>query len=105
MKFRSLYRLETRGLLTFPIVGVAVHDWTLPDGSLRQAILVSAVQTSCCGFGGARLHRLYITTATENWSDEERVPSPQPESSTRATRIRPGSRRRRSARTPSAGGT
>ena len=28
MTFRSLYRLEYRGLLSFPIVGVAVDDWT-----------------------------------------------------------------------------
>jgi glucose-6-phosphate 1-dehydrogenase len=28
MTFRSLYRLEERGLLTCPIVGVAVDDWT-----------------------------------------------------------------------------
>jgi glucose-6-phosphate 1-dehydrogenase len=28
MTFRSLYRLEARGLLTVPIVGVAVDDWT-----------------------------------------------------------------------------
>ena len=29
MTFRSLYRLEQRGLLTCPIVGVAVDDWTV----------------------------------------------------------------------------
>jgi glucose-6-phosphate 1-dehydrogenase len=29
MTFRSLYRLEERGLLDVPIVGVAVDDWTL----------------------------------------------------------------------------
>jgi glucose-6-phosphate 1-dehydrogenase len=29
MTFRSLYRLEARGLLSFPIVGVAVDDWTV----------------------------------------------------------------------------
>src|SRR5689334_17916326 len=29
MTFRSLYRLERRGLLTCPIVGVAVDDWTV----------------------------------------------------------------------------
>ncbi len=29
MTFRSLYRLERRGLLSFPIVGVAFDDWTL----------------------------------------------------------------------------
>ncbi|MGH9227527.1 MAG: glucose-6-phosphate dehydrogenase [Acidimicrobiales bacterium] len=34
MTFRSLYRLERRGLLTCPIVGVAVDDWT--DDHLRN---------------------------------------------------------------------
>src|SRR5690349_23490648 len=29
MTFRSLYRLERRGLLDCPIVGVAGNDWTL----------------------------------------------------------------------------
>src|SRR3954449_5602944 len=28
MTFRSLYRLEKRGLLGCPVVGVAVDDWT-----------------------------------------------------------------------------
>src|SRR5215472_11108928 len=31
MTFRSLYRLEARGLLDCPIVGVAVDDWSLDD--------------------------------------------------------------------------
>jgi glucose-6-phosphate 1-dehydrogenase len=31
MTFRSLYRLEARGLLHCPIVGVAVNDWTLAE--------------------------------------------------------------------------
>jgi glucose-6-phosphate 1-dehydrogenase len=31
MTFRSLYRLERRGLLTCPIVGVAVDNWTVED--------------------------------------------------------------------------
>ena len=34
MTFRSLYRLERRELLTCPVVGVAVDDWTVED--LRQ---------------------------------------------------------------------
>src|SRR3954454_18296827 len=34
MTLRSLYRLERRGLLSCPIVGVAVDDWTVDD--LRQ---------------------------------------------------------------------
>src|SRR3954451_16213254 len=29
MTFRSLYRLERRGLLTCPVVGVAAQDWTV----------------------------------------------------------------------------
>src|SRR3954463_9604060 len=29
MTFLSLYRLELRGLLSCPVVGVAVDDWTL----------------------------------------------------------------------------
>jgi len=31
MTFRSLYRLERRGLLGCPIVGVAVDDWSVDD--------------------------------------------------------------------------
>jgi glucose-6-phosphate 1-dehydrogenase len=34
MTFHSLYRLEARGLLSCPIVGVAANDWTVDD--LRQ---------------------------------------------------------------------
>jgi glucose-6-phosphate 1-dehydrogenase len=34
MTFRSLYRLERRGPLTCPVVGVAVDDWSTDD--LRQ---------------------------------------------------------------------
>ena len=31
MTFRSLYRLESRGLLDCPVVGVAVDDWSIED--------------------------------------------------------------------------
>src|SRR5256885_14192739 len=31
MTFHSLYRLERRGLLSCPIVGVAVSDWSVQD--------------------------------------------------------------------------
>jgi glucose-6-phosphate 1-dehydrogenase len=43
MTFRSLYRLERRGLLTCPIVGVAVDDWT--DDQLRDHARESIVGT------------------------------------------------------------
>ncbi len=41
MTFRSLYRLEQRGMLSFPIVGVAVDDWTLDQlvERARESIL------------------------------------------------------------------
>src|ERR1700759_4872587 len=41
MTFNSLYRLEQRGLLSCPIVGVAVSDWSVDDlrSHAREAIL------------------------------------------------------------------
>ncbi len=46
MTFHSLYRLEQRGLLSCPIVGVAVNDWSLDDlrSHARQAISDSGEQ-------------------------------------------------------------
>ena len=55
--------------------GGRVHRYS-PDGVLRQAITVPAKQTTCCGFAGPGLNRLYVTTATENWSDEQRRAEP-----------------------------
>jgi glucose-6-phosphate 1-dehydrogenase len=43
MTFRSLYRLEERGLLDCPIVGVAVDDWTVEQ--LRERARESIVST------------------------------------------------------------
>jgi len=44
MTFRSLYRLEQRGLLQCPVVGVAVDDWTVDQ-------LVERARTSIEGTG------------------------------------------------------
>ena len=46
MTLHSLYRLEARGLLTCPIVGVAVDDWTVDDlrERAREAIVASGEQ-------------------------------------------------------------
>ncbi len=44
MTFRSLYRLESRGLLECPIVGVAVDDWSVEQ-------LVDRARTSIQGTG------------------------------------------------------
>jgi glucose-6-phosphate 1-dehydrogenase len=43
MTFRSLYRLEARGMLDCPIVGVAVDDWSVED--LRQRARISIEET------------------------------------------------------------
>ena len=43
MTFRSLYRLEARGILDCPIVGVAVDDWT--DDQLKERARDSIVGT------------------------------------------------------------
>jgi glucose-6-phosphate 1-dehydrogenase len=43
MTFRSLYRLERRGLLNCPIIGVAVDDWSVAD--LREHARKSIAET------------------------------------------------------------
>ena len=43
MTFRSLYRLEKRGLLDCPIVGVAVDDWSVEQ--LEERARTSIVGT------------------------------------------------------------
>jgi glucose-6-phosphate 1-dehydrogenase len=42
MTFRSLYRLEQRGLLDCPIVGVAVDDWSVEDLRRRARTSIEA---------------------------------------------------------------
>jgi glucose-6-phosphate 1-dehydrogenase len=42
MTFRSLYRLEQRGLVDCPIVGVAVDDWTVDDLRRRARESIAA---------------------------------------------------------------
>jgi glucose-6-phosphate 1-dehydrogenase len=46
MTFNSLYRLEERGLLTCPIVGVAVSDWSADDlrSHARDAIVICGTE-------------------------------------------------------------
>jgi sugar lactone lactonase YvrE len=46
------------------------------EGVLRQTLPVPAEQTTCCAFAGPGLHRLYVTTATERWTDEQRRAEP-----------------------------
>jgi sugar lactone lactonase YvrE len=55
--------------------GGSVHRYS-PDGVLRQVLIVPAEQATCCAFAGPGLHRLYVTTGTEGWSDEQRRAEP-----------------------------
>src|ERR1700731_3713353 len=42
MTFHSLYRLERRGLLDCPIVGVAAEDWSVEDLRKRARTSIEA---------------------------------------------------------------
>ena len=55
--------------------GGRVHRYS-PDGELRETALVPAIQTTSCAFAGPGLNRLYVTTATEDWTDEQRRADP-----------------------------
>ena len=46
------------------------------DGTLREELPVPAVETTSCAFAGPGLHWLYVTTATEHWTDEQRRAAP-----------------------------
>ena len=55
--------------------GGRVHRYG-SDGALREAYPLPALQTTSCAFAGQGLHRLYVTTATEDWSDDQRREDP-----------------------------
>jgi sugar lactone lactonase YvrE len=46
------------------------------DGLLRDEIEIPARQTTSCAFAGPGMHWLYVTTATEDWSDADRRADP-----------------------------
>jgi hypothetical protein len=53
------------------------EDWLLAAArGFREELFVPAKQTTGCAFAGPGLHRLYITTATEHWTDEQRRAEP-----------------------------
>ena len=68
--------VDTNGDIWVAIYGGGrVHRYS-PSGELRQALFVPAAQCTSCGFAGPELRRLYVTTATEGWSDEQRRAEP-----------------------------
>jgi sugar lactone lactonase YvrE len=68
--------VDAAGDLWVAIYGAGqVHRYS-PDGALRRVLSVPAMQSTSCAFAGGRLNRLYVTTATEEWSDEQRRDEP-----------------------------
>ena len=47
-----------------------------PNGERREVLRVPAVQTTSCAFAGPGLSRLYVTTATEFWNEQQRAAEP-----------------------------
>jgi sugar lactone lactonase YvrE len=47
-----------------------------PEGVLREELRVPARETTSCAFAGPGMSRLYVTTATEDWSEEQRRAEP-----------------------------
>jgi sugar lactone lactonase YvrE len=56
--------------------GGQVHRYS-PHGQLLEVLTVPAEQSTCCALAGPGLQRLYVTTATENWTDEQRRTDPR----------------------------
>jgi sugar lactone lactonase YvrE len=68
--------VDAEGDLWVAIFGGGRIQRYSPEGHLREEFLIPAEQTTCCAFGGPGLHRLYVTTATEHWTDEQRRAEP-----------------------------
>jgi sugar lactone lactonase YvrE len=68
--------VDAHGDLWVAIYGAGrVHQYT-NDGQLTRAFTVPTAQCTCCAFGGPGLHQLYVTTATEGWTDAQRRADP-----------------------------
>jgi sugar lactone lactonase YvrE len=68
--------VDAAGGLWVAIYGAGqVHHYS-PDGLLREVLTVPTRQSICCAFAGTHLNRLYVTTATENWTDAQRRAEP-----------------------------
>src|SRR5690348_5950199 len=75
MTFRSLYRLERNGLLRFPIVGVAVDDWTLDQliGRARESIVAAGEELDPAVFDRFAARLSYVQGDFADSSTYERV--------------------------------
>jgi sugar lactone lactonase YvrE len=68
--------VDAAGELWVAIFGAGRVQRYSPEGELREELHVPAMETTSCAFAGPGLNRLYVTTATEDWSEEERLAEP-----------------------------
>src|SRR4249920_3814211 len=75
MTYRSLYRLEERGLLDCPIVGVAFDDWTLTQliDHARQCIVDTGEQIDDGVFARLAQRLSYVSGDFSDAATYERV--------------------------------
>ncbi len=64
--------VDVAGDLWVAIYGAGQVRRYSPGGALREVLTIPTAQSTCCAFAGPGLHRLYVTTATEGWSEGRR---------------------------------
>lgn len=69
--------VDAAGDLWVAVFGAGRVQRYSPAGVLREELHVPAMETTSCGFAGRDLNGLYVTTATEDWSDEQRRAEPE----------------------------
>jgi sugar lactone lactonase YvrE len=68
--------VDAEGALWVAVYGGGEVRRYSPDGELLAVLTVPAWQSTCCAFGGARLDTLYVTTATEGLTEDQRRAEP-----------------------------
>jgi D-xylonolactonase len=68
--------VDAAGDLWVAIYGGGCVNRYSPDGVLRQSLTVPAAQATSCAFAGAGLQLLFVTTATEGWTEQRRRAEP-----------------------------
>jgi sugar lactone lactonase YvrE len=69
--------IDTSGDLWVAMYGGGCVRHYSAEGELRATLPIPSIQTTSCAFGGPQLNQLFVTTATENWSDEQRRADPR----------------------------
>jgi sugar lactone lactonase YvrE len=68
--------IDTAGDLWVAMFGGRRVQRYSSDGELREVLRVPADEVTSCAFAGPGLHRLFVSTATEDWSHERRRADP-----------------------------